>query len=126
MTREEAKQKIYNASKEDRSSPKNCIHLLYLHGFIDQIFDDHEAQLKAKDEDLKLAMDLSEHMIDELKTERGIKEYLAKELKANSEEIERLKEIINTSIEEIEYAIIRPQYVEVYLNNAISFLKDNK
>ena len=36
------------------------------------------------------------------------------------------KEIINTSIEEIEYAIIRPQYVEVYLNNAIRFLKEQQ
>jgi len=48
------------------------------------------------------------------------------ELKAKDEEIERLKETINTSIEEIEYAIIKPLYAEVYLNNAIRFLKDNK
>ena len=48
------------------------------------------------------------------------------QLKQRDEEIERLKEIINTSIEEIEYAIIKPQYAEVYLNNAIRFLKDTK
>ncbi|NCB03547.1 MAG: hypothetical protein EOM67_15555 [Spirochaetia bacterium] len=61
--------------------------------FLTNIYNDHEAQLKAKDE-----------------------------------EIERLEEIINTSIEEIEYVIIKPHYVEVYLNNnnAIRFLKDNK
>ena len=47
-------------------------------------------------------------------------------IKAKDEELERLREIINTSIEEIEYAIIKPQYAEVYLNNAIRFLKDNK
>lgn len=40
--------KIYNVSKEDRSSPKNCIHLLYLHGCIDQIFDEHKADIKDK------------------------------------------------------------------------------
>ena len=57
---------------------------------INKIYDGLEAQLKAKDEDLKLAMDLSEHMLDELKTERGIKEYLAKELKAKDEEIKGL------------------------------------
>lgn len=48
------------------------------------------------------------------------------QLKAKDEEIERLKEIINASIEEIEDALIKPQYAEVYLNNAIRFLKDNK
>ena len=51
---------------------------------------------------------------------------LREQLKAKDEEIERLKEKINTSIEEIEYAIIRPQYVEVYLNNAIRFLKEQQ
>ena len=57
---------------------------------IDKIFDDFEAQIKAKDE-----------------------------------EIERLKKAIDTSIEEIEYAIKKPQYAEVYLGNAIRFLKEN-
>ena len=62
---------------------------------IDHSYNDHEAQLKAKDEDLKLAMDLSEHMLDELKTERGIKEYLAKELKAKNEEIAKYQMAID-------------------------------
>ena len=61
MTREEAKQKIYNASKEDRSSPKNCIHLLYLHGFIDQIFDEHGEQLQDKDDEI----DVLKHRVEE-------------------------------------------------------------
>ena len=47
MTREESKKMIYDASKQDTGSPKDCIHLLSLHRFIEQIFDDHEAQLKA-------------------------------------------------------------------------------
>ena len=88
MTREQIKSKIRMSVTVDRNhidSLKNA------DNFIDQIFNDHEAQLKAKDE-----------------------------------EIDRIKEIINTSIEEIEYAIIKPQYAEVYLNNAIRFLKDNK
>ena len=63
----------------------------YTIALVTEIYHDHEAQLKSKDE-----------------------------------EIDRIKEIINTSIEEIEYAIIKPQYAEVYLNNAIRFLKDNK
>lgn len=41
-------------------------------------------------------------------------------------ELEALQSKIDTVIEEIEYAIIKPQYAEVYLNNAIRFLKDNK
>ena len=46
MTRQQAKQFILNASKEDTSSPKNCIHLLILHKFLEKIYDDFEAQLK--------------------------------------------------------------------------------
>ena len=53
MTREEAKKMIYDASKQDTGSPKDCIHLLSLHRFIEQIFDDHEAQFKAKDEEIE-------------------------------------------------------------------------
>ena len=90
LTRKEAKRAIYKASKDDTSSPKDCIHLLCLHKLLEQIYDDHEAKMKAKDE-----------------------------------EIERLKKAIDTSIEEIEYAIKKPQYAEVYLGNAIRFLKDN-
>ena len=48
------------------------------------------------------------------------------QMKAKDEEIERLKKAIDTSIEEIEYAIKKPQYAEVYLGNAIRFLKDNE
>ena len=47
------------------------------------------------------------------------------QMKAKDEKIERLKKAIDTSIEEIEYAIKKPQYAEVYLGNAIRFLKDN-
>ena len=46
MTRQQAKQLILNASKEDTSSPKNCIHLLTLHKLLEKIYDDFEAQLK--------------------------------------------------------------------------------
>ena len=53
MTREESKKMIYDASKQDTGSPKDCIHLLSLHRFIEQIFDEHEAQLKAKDEEIE-------------------------------------------------------------------------
>ena len=52
MTREESKKMIYDASKQDTGSPKDCIHLLSLHRFIEQIFDEHEAQLKAKNEEI--------------------------------------------------------------------------
>lgn len=57
---------------------------------IDKIYDEHELDMKAKDEEIK-----------------------------------KLKAVINTSVEEIEFAIKKPQYSEVYLGNAIRFLKDN-
>ena len=46
ITREYAKQLILKASKDDTSSPKNCIHLLSLHIFIEKIYDDFEEELK--------------------------------------------------------------------------------
>ena len=41
------------------------------------------------------------------------------------EELEQLQKSIDSSIEEIEYALSKPQYADVYLNNAIRFLKNN-
>ena len=38
-------------------------------------------------------------------------------------EIEELQSNIDTSIEEIEYALAKPDYANVYLNNALRFLK---
>ena len=46
MTREEFKQKVYRKSKSDESMYPNYIHLLSLYPFIEQLFDEHEAQLK--------------------------------------------------------------------------------
>ena len=40
------------------------------------------------------------------------------------QELEDIKKNINTSIEEIEYALAKPEYAEVYLNNALRFLKE--
>lgn len=98
--------------------------------FLTKIYNDHEAQLK-------LASDVYStdkmHMYQELKAKddeiRRLNNLYADTIKDLGDaiiEIERLKETINTSIEEIEYAIIKPLYAEVYLNNAIRFLKDNK
>ena len=53
MTREEAKQTILIKSKSYESAHQNYIHLLSLHKIIDDIFDEHEAQLKAKNEKIK-------------------------------------------------------------------------
>ena len=39
------------------------------------------------------------------------------------QELEDLQSNINTSIEEIEYALAKPDYANVYLNNALRFLK---
>lgn len=38
MKIEEIKKEIYEASKADTSSPKDCIHLLVLHRFLERIF----------------------------------------------------------------------------------------
>ena len=42
------------------------------------------------------------------------------------EELEDLQSNINASIEEIEYALAKPMYADVYLNNALRFLKERK
>ena len=39
-------------------------------------------------------------------------------------ELEDLQSDINASIEEIEYALAKPMYADVYLNNALRFLKE--
>lgn len=39
------------------------------------------------------------------------------------EELEELQRNINASIEEIEYALAKPDYADVYLNNTLRFLK---
>ena len=41
-------------------------------------------------------------------------------------ELEDIQSNINTSIEEIEYALVKPEYANVYLNNALRFLKGEK
>ena len=53
MSREEAKQTILTKSKSYESAHQNYIHLLSLHKIIDDIFDEHEAQLKVKDEEIE-------------------------------------------------------------------------
>ena len=44
------------------------------------------------------------------------------DVEAELEEQQRLK---YASIEEIEYALSKPEYASVYLNNALRFLKDS-
>ena len=41
-------------------------------------------------------------------------------------ELEDLQSDINDSIEEIEYALAKPMYANVYINNALRFLKGEK
>ena len=40
-------------------------------------------------------------------------------------ELENLYKNINYSIEEIKYALAKPKYADVYLNNALRFLKED-
>ena len=92
---------------------------------INDIFNDHEAQLKAKDEELISTLDALNNEKQQKYLYQGRSERIAIQLKVRDEEIERLKKAIDTSIEEIEYAIKKPQYAEVYLGNAIRVLKNN-
>ena len=40
--------------------------------------------------------------------------------------LEELKKSIESSVEEIEYALSKPNYADVYLNNAIRYLTQEK
>ena len=50
--------------------------------------------------------------------------YMSKPINEAIKELEDIKLNIKTSIEEIEYALAKPDYAEVYLNNALRFLKE--
>ena len=52
LTREEFKQKVYKKSKSDESMYPNYIHLLSLYPFIEQLFDEYDLEMKAKDEEI--------------------------------------------------------------------------
>ena len=56
----------------------------------------------------------------------GCHRALYESLKDVEAELEELQGLTNTAIEEIEYALAKPQYADVYLNNAIRFLKDER
>ena len=47
-----------------------------------------------------------------------------KKLDEAIKELEELQSNINSSIEEIEWALAKPDYAEVYLNNALNLLKE--
>ena len=49
--------------------------------------------------------------------------YMSKSLDEAIKELEEIQSNINASIEEIEYALAKPDYADVYLNNALRFLK---
>ena len=110
MTRKEAKESFLMEVQCALSQPGSKKIVSF--EVIDQIYNDHEAQIKAKDEKLQQLDDAYASVVSDF--ESAVME------------IESLKKIINTSIEEIEYAIIKPQYADVYLNNAIRFLKETK
>ena len=81
MTREEAKLKVWNAHC-NFDDPRKAINIV-----VDQIFNDHEAQLKAKDkitQDIKEAYELKSIAYD----------LLLEAIQLKDEEIERLKELI--------------------------------
>lgn len=50
--------------------------------------------------------------------------YPTKDLSEAIKELEVIRDNIKTSIEEIEWALTKPDYAEVYLNNALNLLKE--
>ena len=56
----------------------------------------------------------------------GVSGDIEKTIDESINELVLLEQSIKTSIEEIEYAIAKPEYSNVYLNNAIRFLKGDK
>ena len=69
--------------------------------------------------------------LEYLKKEREIKKHCAdvawgyydKDIDEAIKELEIIKFNIRHTIEEIEYALAKPEYAEVYLSNALRFLK---
>ena len=52
--------------------------------------------------------------------------YMSKPIDEAIKELEDLQNSIKSSIEEIEYALAKPAYAEVYLNNALRFLNEKQ
>ena len=50
--------------------------------------------------------------------------YSISDLNEAINELEAIKNSIKASIEEIEYALAKPNYADVYLSNALRFLKE--
>lgn len=98
MTREEFKKIVFEASKNDTSSPKNCIHLLSLHAHIENLFSDFDAHAS----DLRCVIDryMEEAAMYKNVWERAMAEHEA-QLKAKDEEIERLKSDLNHLLKEL-------------------------
>lgn len=86
MTREEAKDQIIdNLHIPSKKFAESYNIVKYT---VDFIFDEHEAQLKAKDEEIEglkdsvsITMDMSKALLEELTQERKIKEYLVSNFK---------------------------------------------
>ena len=51
---------------------------------------------------------------------------LSKDIDEAIKELEAIKKNIDTSIEEIEYALAKPKYASVYLNNDLRFLNEKQ
>lgn len=61
--------------------------------------------------------------LKELKESRDFDGNIEYKIDESIKELEDIQSNINTSIEEIEYALAKPYYADVYLNNALRFLK---
>ena len=74
------------------------------------------------------AIEILKNLKNEIQNNDGIinwdcsYEYFKKVVEA-IKELEAIKININASIEEIEYALAKPMYADVYLKNALRFLK---
>lgn len=62
-------------------------------------------------------------VLKELKESRDFDGNIEYKIDEAIQELEELQSNINTSIEEIKYALAKPEYADVYLNNTLRFLK---
>ena len=121
MTREEYKKMIYDASKQDTGSPKDCIHLLSLHRFIDQIYNDHETAIeilmKANEEEISRHFNECEKYEAQLKAKESDLERQDMIIKCLNIDLDNKEKQLKAKDELIKDLECRAYHAEGYIND---------
>ena len=121
MTREESKKMIYDASKQDTGSPKDCIHLLSLHRFIDQIYNDHETAIeifmKANEEEISRHFNECEKYEAQLKVKESDLERQDMIIKCLNIDLDNKEKQLKAKDELIKDLECRAYHAEGYIND---------